>query len=292
VYGRCADGLTSPTVPVAVITDSTACIPDQLAAQWDITVVQLQLKVGDRVDDERRFDRGELAEALRAHQPVATAPPDPGAFFWTYQDAVSSGADAIVSLHISGKLSATAAAARQAAEQIRVPVHVLDTQTLGMSLGFAVLSAGRAAAAGGHPRRVIEAAGRRCQGSAELVYVDTLDYLRRGGRIGGAAALLGSALSVKPLITVRDGEVTPVARVPGSKRALAKLVEHAAAHAGHQPVDVAVCGLAPGAQEAAIAQRVRERIPQLRELVTMPISTVISAHVGPGAVGITVSPAT
>src|SRR4051812_38189593 len=92
---------------IAVVTDSTSCLPEQLAAQWRISVVQVQLHVGDQTDDEHRFDRGDLIQTMKSGAAVTTSPPDPGAFFWTYQDAASAGASAIVSLHISGRLSQT-----------------------------------------------------------------------------------------------------------------------------------------------------------------------------------------
>lgn len=278
-------------MPVAVITDSTACIPDEFLKQWGIAVVDVQLQLDDRVDDERRFDRSELIEALRAGRAVSTAPPDPGAFFWAYQEAVSAGADAIVSVHISALLSKTVDSAHEAADQVHVPVHVLDSQTTGMSLGFAALSAARVAAAGGQARRVIEAAEWRCQNSSELIYVDTLEYLRRGGRIGAAAALLGSALSVKPLLTVRHGEVAPLARVPGTRRALAKLIDLAAEQVGGRSVELALVRFGADQRLPDLATQLRERLPDAPEPVVVEASTIIGAHVGPGALGITVSAA-
>ncbi|SFP29322.1 EDD domain protein, DegV family [Amycolatopsis arida] len=272
-----------------MITDSTACLPDQLAAQWGIGMVQVQLRLGERLDDENRYDRARIIDALRAGEPVSTAPPDQGAFFWTYQQAASQGADAVVSLHISGRMSATVDVARAAARQVSVPVHVLDSGTTGMSLGFAALSAARAAAAGGHTRRVIEAAERRFSGSSELLYVDTLEYLRRGGRIGAAAALLGTALSVKPLLTVRGGEVAPLARVPGTKRALAKLTDLAVERAAGRPVDVAISCATPSQREMSLVQQLRARLPALHDIMLVRASTVIGAHVGPGALSITIS---
>jgi DegV family protein with EDD domain len=212
---------------VAVVTDSTACLPEQLAMRWDISVVQVQLHVGDRLEEERRFDRARLVDELRSGGRVATSPPDPGAFFRTYQQAATSGASEVVSVHVSGRMSATVRAARDAARRVRIPVHVLDSGTTGMSLGFAALSAARAAGAGAQARRVIHAAETRYRTSTELIYVDTLKYLRRGGRIGAATAMLGSMLSIRPVLTVVDGEVAPVAKAAGSRRALAKMVSSA-----------------------------------------------------------------
>ncbi|MBB4685548.1 DegV family protein [Amycolatopsis jiangsuensis] len=273
---------------IAVVTDSTSCLPAHLATQWRIGVVQVQLQVGDQTDDEHRFDRGRLVEAMKAGTPVSTAPPDPGAFFWTYQDAASAGASAIVSLHISGRLSDTVQSAREAAQQVRIPVHILDSGTSSMSLGFAAVSAARVAGAGGQLIRVLDAAERRVRASTELIYVDTLEYLRRSGRIGAAQSMLGSALSIKPLLTVRNGEVSPLARVPGTKRAMNRLVDLAAKAAGDQQVDLAVTRF--GSDEREVVRRLKERIPGAGDVLVGDASTVIGAHVGPGALSITVSP--
>ncbi|MGW4061279.1 DegV family protein [Amycolatopsis sp. NPDC004747] len=275
---------------IAVITDSSSCLPDLVASRWAIGVVQIQLSLGSHYDDENRFDRGEVIDAMRAGQVIATAPPDPGAFFWAYQEAATSGATAIVSIHISGRMSDTVRAAREAAQQVRIPVHVLDSRTTGMSLGFAAVSAARAAAAGADAVRVIDAAERRCTTSTEFIYVDTLEYLRRGGRIGAAQAMLGSAFSIKPLLTVRDGEVAPLARVPGTRRALAKMVDLAVKKSGGFRADIAVTRFGASDHELEIGRQIERRVPAMVESMVVEASTVIGAHLGPGALGITVSP--
>jgi DegV family protein with EDD domain len=273
---------------IAVVTDSTACLPDELAARWGIGVVHVQLHVGNNTDDEHRFDRGELIAAMKAGQNVTTSPPDPGAFFWAYQDAAARGAAAIVSMHISGRLSETVLVAREAAQHVRIPVHIIDSGTTGMSLGYAAVSGARVAGAGGQLARVLEAAERRVRSATELLYVDTLEYLRRTGRIGAAQSLIGTAFSIKPLLTVRNGEVSPLTRVPGTKRAMNRLVDLAVKAAGDKRVDVAVTRF--GADETDIVRRLKTRIPGLTEVVVGDASTVIGAHVGPGALSITVSP--
>ncbi|MEV5715909.1 DegV family protein [Amycolatopsis mediterranei] len=275
---------------IAVITDSSSCLPDLVASRWAIGVVQIQLSLGSHYDDENRFDRKEVIEAMRAGQVIATAPPDPGAFFWAYQEAATAGATAIVSIHISGRMSDTVRAAREAAQQVRIPVHVLDSRTTGMSLGFAAVSAARAAAAGADADRVIEAAERRCTTSTEFIYVDTLEYLRRGGRIGAAQAMLGNAFSIKPLLTVKDGEVAPLARVPGTRRALAKMVDLAVKKSGGFRADIAVTRFGASDHELEIGRQIERRVPAMVESMVVEASTVIGAHLGPGALGITVSP--
>ncbi|WP_410591357.1 DegV family protein [Amycolatopsis sp. lyj-23] len=275
---------------IAVITDSSSCLPDLVASRWAIGVVQIQLSLGSHFDDENRFDRGEVIDAMRAGHVITTAPPDPGAFFWAYQEAAAAGATAIVSIHLSGRMSDTLRAAREAAQQVRVPVHVLDSRTTGMSLGFAAVSAARAAAAGADATRVIEAAERRCSTSTEFIYVDTLEYLRRGGRIGAAQAMLGSAFSIKPLLTVKDGEVSPLARVPGTRRALAKMVDLAVKKSGGFRADIAVTRFGASDHELEIGRQIERRVPAMVESMVVEASTVIGAHLGPGALGITVSP--
>jgi DegV family protein with EDD domain len=169
-------------------------------------------------------------------------------------------------------------------------VHVVDSATTGMSLGYAVLAAARVAGAGGNPRRVIDAAVKRCKSSSELIYVDTLEYLRRGGRIGAARALVGSALSLKPVLTMMEGQIAPQDRVLGTDRALRKLVETAISRAGEGSVDIAVEHFGAMPRAASVLDQLRPRLPHARDAVLTEVSSAIGVHVGPGAVGITVSP--
>lgn len=274
---------------VAVVTDSTACLPESLARQHGISVIQVQLHVGEHTDDEARVPDDMVLRAMRNGTPVSTSPPDANAFFWAYQEAIAAGAEALVSLHISGRMSATVDAAREAAGHVRAPVHVIDSQTTGMSLGFAVLTAARVAGAGGNARRVITAVEQRLSFSSELVYVDTLEFLRRGGRIGAASALLGTALSIKPLLTVRDGEVAPLAKVRSTKRALTRMVDLAAERAGSNDVDLAVTQFGADTQAQWVHERLATRLPSARPPLLVAGSAVIGAHAGPGAFSITVS---
>ncbi|MCU1686209.1 MAG: DegV family protein [Amycolatopsis sp.] len=275
---------------VTVITDSTSCLPDRLAAQWGVKVVQLQLHIDGHVDDEHRFARADLIQAIRDFRAVTTTPPDIGAFFWAYQEAAASGASAIVSIHLSGRMSQTADAAREAATQVSIPVYVLDSATLGMSMGYAAISAARAAAAGADIHRVLDTAQNRCRTATELLYVDTLEYLRRSGRIGSAQAMLGTALSIKPLLIVKNGEVSPHSKVRGTKRAMAKMVEVATKAAGNLTVDLAITRFGAEDELVEVAKQIGKRIPNVRDSHLVDASAIIGAHVGPGALSITVSP--
>jgi len=275
---------------VGLVTDSTSSIPPALAAQWGIIVVPTQIQLGRHVRAEPAIPKDVLVRALEEGMPVSTAAPDPAGFAWAYQNLAEHGADEIVSVHISGRQSKTVEVAEQAATQAPVPVHVVDSGTAGMSLGFAVLAAARVAGAGGGARRVMDALARRLEHSSELIYVDTLEYLRKGGRIGTAAAMLGSALSLKPLLTMVNGQVTPLARVLGAERALRRLVEAAVRKASGRQVDIAIEHFGAPDRADRVLSRVRHRIPEAREITLTEVSSTIGVHVGPGAVGITISP--
>ncbi|MGH3761615.1 DegV family protein [Actinophytocola sp.] len=275
---------------VGLVTDSTSSVPPAVAMQWGITVVPTQIQIGELLRAEPAVPKDVLVKALERNLEVTTAPPDPAGFAWAYQDLANRGADEIVSVHISGKQSKTVEVAETAAARSPVPVHVVDSNTAGMSLGYAVLAAARVAGAGGGARRVMDSLARRLEHSAELIYVDTLEYLRRGGRIGAATAMLGSALALKPLLTMVNGQVAPLERVLGAERALRRLVEAAVRTAGSRQVDIAIEHFGAPARADRVLSRLRPRIPKAREITFTEVSSTIGVHVGPGAVGITISP--
>lgn len=276
---------------VAIITDSTAYLPADLVARYDIAVVPLQVIIGGAVCDEgREVTAGDVARALRRWAPVSTSRPSPQRFTDAYADAAASGAEGAVSIHLSGEMSGTVESAEIAAKDADLPVRVVDTRSLGMGLGFPVLSAAAAAADGGSIDDVAETAERRAGATRALFYVDTLEHLRRGGRIGAAATLLGSALMVKPLLHIVDGRIAPLEKVRTPSRALARLEDIAVGEAAEREVDLAVHHLANGARAQSVAARLRERVHGLGDLYVSEVGAVIGAHVGPGMVAVVVSP--
>jgi DegV family protein with EDD domain len=276
---------------VGLVTDSTSCLPATMAAQWGITVVPTQVVIGQQALAEPMVPKDVLVRALEDNLVVTTTPPEPAGFAWAYRDLASRGASEVLSVHVSSRQSKTIEVARQAAAQSTVPVHVIDSYTAGMSLGYAVLAAARVAGAGGGARRVMDSLARRLEGAHELLYVDTLEYLRKGGRIGAATAMLGSALSVKPLLTVINGEVAPLERVIGSERALRRLVDAAVRKTDGRDVDIAIEHFGAPSRADQVLARLRPRLPTAREVTLTEVSSTIGVHVGPGAVGITISPA-
>jgi len=170
-----------------------------------------------------------------------------------------------------------------------VPV---DSRQVGMATGFAVLAAADAAGGGADAAEAAQAARNRAASTTSLFYVDTLEYLRRGGRVGAAAALLGSALSVKPILRIDNGKVGPFERVRTSGKALARLEELAVEAAGSAQVDVAVAHLASPERAEQLAGRLRERLADGladRDIWLGEVGAVLGAHVGPGMVAVAVA---
>jgi DegV family protein with EDD domain len=281
---------------IALVADSTASLPPALAEARGIRVVPLQVVIGSRSYDEGvpgGATPQTVAEALREWVPVSTSRPTPAVMLEVYEKAAAAGAEEIVSVHLSGDLSGTVESAQLASRECSVPVRVVDSRQLGMATGFAVLSAADVLRSGGSAAEAAEAASRRARATTSLFYVDTLEYLRRGGRIGAAAALLGSALSVKPLLRLEDGRIGSLEKLRTASRALARLEELAVRAAENRPVDVAVAHLANPGRAETLAENLRERLAENlagRELVVGEVGAVIGAHVGPGMVAVMVSP--
>ena len=276
-----------------IVTDSTAYLPPDAIEQHDIEVVPLHVVVGGRDHVEGRdITAQQVAAALRDYTIVTTSRPTPQVFAETYQRLADDGATAIVSVHLSSQMSGTVEAARLAAAEAPVPVEVVDSETIGMAMGYAVIAAAEAAAEGADVPTVLEVINTRLKPSGVLFYVDTLEHLRRGGRIGAASALLGSALSIKPILAVRGGRIVPVEKVRTSSRAVARIeamvVEHV--EKGGTVADIAVHHLDAAARADQIAAELRELVPGSPKVVVVELGAVVGAHVGPGTVAIAVSP--
>ncbi|XIE78479.1 DegV family protein [Streptomyces sp. SBR177] len=276
---------------VAIVTDSTAYLPAQAMERHAITAVPLTVVIGDRALEEgTEISARSLAEALQKRRQVTTSRPAPEVFAATYRAAAEAGAHGVVSLHLSGEISGTYDAAVLAAKDAPVPVRVVDTRMVGMALGFCALAAAEVAEAGGSLDEAAAAAEKRASGTSAFFYVDTLDYLRRGGRIGTAQALLGSALAVKPLLELEDGRIELREKVRTASKAIARLEEIAVERAGTGTVDVAVHHLSAPERAAALAERLRERLPSVADFQVTEVGAVIGAHTGPGLLAVVVSP--
>jgi DegV family protein with EDD domain len=278
-------------VPVAVVTDSSAYLPDGFAARHAVHVVPLHVLIEDRSGlDGVDIGPNEVASALAGKRTVTTSRPNPDEFADVYRKLLDGGADGVVSVHLSRQLSGTWESARLAAQEFGVDqVRVVDSRTTVMGLGFAVLRAATAAIGGASGEVVEDAAVEAAERTTTFFVVETLEYLRRGGRIGSAAAFLGTALAVKPLLHVVDGRIVPLEKVRTTHRAVLRLVdlaEQAASATGAAPVELAVHERA-----AELVTLLDERISPVSGCVVSELGAAIGAHTGPGMLGVVVCPA-
>jgi DegV family protein with EDD domain len=282
-------------MPVVVVTDSTASLPAEVAAEHGIVVVPLQVVIGADVYDEGAEGATPelVAAALKDFRPVSTSRPTPAALLEVYEQVARDGATEIVSVHLSSDMSGTFESAQLAARESPVPVALVDSRQVGVATGYAAISAAEVAVSGGSAEEAAKAARARAEGSSSLFYVDTLEYLRRGGRIGAAAAIFGGALAVKPLLRIEDGKVASLERVRTSSRALARLEELAVQAAGEERVDVCVAHLASPDRAAQLTEHLAERLAdnlEGREVWCGELGAVLGAHVGPGMLAVCVAP--
>lgn len=282
-------------MPVAVVTDSSANLSEDVLAEHGIVVVPLQVVIGAQTYDETAAEATPhaVAEALREFVPVSTSRPAPQTFVETYDELAAEGFDAVVSIHLSAEMSGTVESAQLAARDVEVPVTVIDSRQVGVATGYAAISAAQCAAAGGSAEEVARAAEERAGSATSLFYVDTLEYLRRGGRIGAAAALFGGALAVKPLLAIVDARVETKEKVRTAGKALARLEELAIEAARDRPVNVTVLHLSSEQRARQLQQKLGEQLVdelEGREVWCGEIGAALGAHVGPGMVAVCVAP--
>lgn len=272
----------APSGAVRVVTDSTAALLPRLAQDAGVVVVPLHVHVGDTSYLEGQGTDQATAAVLRGDR-VTTSQPTPEAFGEHYAALAAAGAREIVSVHLSGDLSGTVHAAALAALHAPVPVRVVDSRAVGMGLGYAALAAARVAAGGGSASEVERAALATATSASAFFLVDSLEHLRRGGRLSLAASAVGSALGMKPILTLRDGHVSVLAKVRTRAAAVERLsalvVERAARC---ERPRVAVHYLGDDAPVRAVAEDLEERTGL--EVLVAPVGAVLGAHVGPGLV--------
>ena len=278
-----------------VVTDSTASLPPEVADGRGIVVVPLQVVIGATVYDEGPGGATPemVAEALREFRPVSTSRPSPAYLAEVYAKLAAEGVSEILSVHLSAEMSGTYESALLAAREAKVPVTVVDSRQVGVATGYAALSAVDVLDAGGSVAEAADAARARAESATSLFYVDTLEYLRRGGRIGAAAALVGGALAVKPLLQIEGGRVVNIDRVRTSARALTRMEDLVVEAAGDRPVDLCVSHLANPDRAGELAGRLTERLADNlggREVWCGELGAVLGAHVGAGMVAVCVAP--
>ncbi|MCH9817030.1 MAG: DegV family protein [Actinomycetia bacterium] len=275
---------------VAIVTDSTSYLPKEMVEKYAITVVPVNVIIDGQVYEEGRdISPAEVAEALRESRMVSTSKPTPARFTQAYESLAEAGAKAIVSIHVSSDLSSTYDSALLGSRDAPIPVTVVDSRTVSMGLGYAAADAAVAAAAGATAAQAGEVGLQTALATSVLFYVDKLEYLRRGGRIGAAQRVIGSALAVKPILHVANGQVEPLEKVRTRGKAISRLVDLAVEKATPGPARIAIQHL--GAQNYAerMQAEINDQLPN-DELVFGEIGAVVGAHVGPGMLSAIVSP--
>jgi DegV family protein with EDD domain len=272
---------------IAVITDSTSDLPRDLAAKYDIRIIPQVLIMGTKTwRDGVDIDPPTFYELLRTSSdfPASSQPSVPD-FVEAFTE-LAKDADGIAAILISDELSGTLNSARMAKESLPdVPIEIVDTRAVSAQLGFIALAAARAAAAGAELQAVADTA-RAMIGRVGIYFVvDTLEYLHRGGRIGAASRLFGTALNLKPLLTIKDGIVTPVTKVRSRRKAMATLFELLDKElAGKEGIHMAVLHVAAPEEAAQLAEQLVDRFHPV-ELIHAECGPVVGAHAGPGTLG-------
>jgi DegV family protein with EDD domain len=279
---------TNVAPAVRIVTDSTADISREVANELGITVVPLEVIFGSEAfRDGIDLSSDEFFARLTQSKTLpTTSQPSLGTFRQTYEGLVT-GASAIVSIHLSSRFSGTVETARQAAAALaeQCAIEVVDSGSVSMAMGLAVIASARAAREGAGPSRCVEVAQSVLRRERVAITVDTLEYLRKGGRIGRAQAMVGGLLKLKPILTIQDGEAHPLGRVRTRKKALEEIVKVCLDGASVEEAAVMHSASADEAEE--VANQVRVRFPHAPVHVGT-IGPVIGVHGGPGVVGLVV----
>ena len=273
---------------IAIVTDSTCDLPQDVRDQHSIHMIPLHIHWGEEIFQAGiDIDAGTFYRRLIV-DPVhpTTSQPSVGEFLQLIERLRSEGAEEIVGVFLSRLLSGTISSAEAALTMTEVPLHIVDTKSISLGVGAAVMAAVQAREAGGDAVAIVAAAEKRAARTNAVITVDTLEYLHRGGRIGGAIKLVGHALSLKPVMHLVDGKLEPVSATRTRSKAITRMIEAASAGldmAG--PIGGGILHVAAPQDAEIVAGLFRERYaPQ--EMMTVEVTPVIGVHVGPNALGV------
>jgi len=293
---------------VAVVTDSTASLPPDVAADLGVTVVPLHVVV----DGQDRLDDGVGSAALAAQMAngttATTSQPSSAELARAYRAASEGGRRDVVAIHLSAELSGTVSGARRAAESLAdegIRVHVVDSRTVAGGTGLAAVASAEAALAGAGPSQVVAVARETAAKSTVLFVVPELTFLERGGRMTAGAALVGTALGIRPVLGIADGRIRVVETVRGRARARRRVLERAVQaaggpgarvpHAPSQRVRVAVHHFGSAEEAVTLEDDLADALAGSGALVAgalrSEVTAVVGVHAGPGVLGVVVAPA-
>ncbi len=276
---------------VAIVTDSTAYISKEVVDELEITVVPLTVLWDDKsyldgvdITPTEFYSRLSTAKTM-----PSTSQPSPHAFLSVYKPLLDAGLD-IVSIHISAKLSGTYASAIQAKEMLETDrVTVIDSEVTAMALGYSAILAARAARDGQSAKSVARLAKESCANSGAIFIVNTLEFLHRGGRIGGVSAFLGTALDLKPILALKDGKIEAVEKVRTRTKSLDRAIKVFLERCeGKKGVHLGMIHANSETDTIKVLEKIRQSLPEgfIIEDSISDVSPVIGTHAGPGTVGI------
>lgn len=273
---------------IAILTDSTCDLPLDYQKQHDVYVIPQILIWGEEsIKDNPELTQEKFFNRLTT-DPIhpQTSQPSVGDFAAFYEQIKADGADEIVSVHVSSGLSGTINSANGAQSEVDIPVHVVDSKAASLGLGCVVMAAVQAREAGGDAQAIVAAAEKRVENTRVVLMVDTLEFLHKGGRIGGAKRLLGTALNLKPVLHLEDGVLEPKASVRTRSKALERILEEALdGLSADKPLGGAVVHARAEDDANMVAARYKE-MHNPQEFMISGVTPIIGVHTGPGVVGV------
>ncbi|MCX6404740.1 MAG: DegV family protein [Actinobacteria bacterium] len=274
---------------IGFVTDSTSYLPENIRAQFDVEVVPVQVVIDGKAYDEGSEITSEIvAQALKQGKAVTTSRPSSAQFIAAYQRVLDRGYDQIISVHLSSELSGTYESALLAVAKSELPVRVIDSRNIALAMGYPLIGGVRLARTGAPIDDVEDYIRNRCEQSTIIFYVDSLEHLKRGGRISALQSRIGTALSLKPLLTVVNGQIVQRELVRNSQRALARIVEIAQS-SGTLPSELAILHVTAQNSAEKIAAQISQKLDNA-EIPVIPAGAVVGTHLGPGAIALVISP--
>jgi len=274
---------------VGIVTDSTCYLPEQTIAELGIEVVPLQvISNGVAFNEVGGISVDEVATALRSGKSVTTSRPNPEVFVAAFEKLHNAGHESIVSVHLSSELSGTYESAVLASRKVDFKVDVVDSRGIAMMFGFAVQAGAKLANSGGSHADVLDLVQRKCAGASIIFYVDSLEFLEKGGRITAMQAKMGASMNLKPLLHMINGKVEQQELVRSSEKSIARMIEIVAA-AARIKSEIAIHHV----EALDAANNVAQQLRDLTGIATISVTSagaVVGTHVGPGALAVVVSP--
>jgi len=274
---------------VGIVTDSTCYLPAEVIAELGIEVVPLQvISNGIAFNEVGGITVDEVAAALRSGKSVTTSRPNPEVFVEAFEKLHRAGHESIISVHLSSELSGTYESAVLASRKVNFKVDVVDSRGIAMMLGFAVQAGAKLANSDGSHAEVLDLIQRKCAGASIIFYVDSLEFLEKGGRITAIQAKMGASMNLKPLLHIINGKVEQQELVRSSEKSIARMIEIVAA-AARIKSEIAIHHVEAFESASLVAQELKE-LTGVEAISISSAGAVVGTHVGPGALAVVVSP--